>query len=64
MWTSFSALELEEREEKLPSEDLTSEAKTGEEEPEVIYEDKLWPTYKQNWITFKYLGDLCCVFGL
>ncbi|XP_052720831.1 uncharacterized protein LOC128192291 isoform X6 [Crassostrea angulata] len=28
------ALELEEREEKLPSEDLTSEAKTGEEEPE------------------------------
>lgn len=31
------ALELEEREEKLPSEDLTSEAKTGEEEPEVIY---------------------------
>lgn len=30
-------MELEEREEKLPSEDLTSEAKTGEEEPEVIH---------------------------
>lgn len=35
--TLFLALELEEREEKHPSEDLTSEAKTGEEEPEVIW---------------------------